>query len=123
MEQTEVLSPSKQETKHYFTKAQNLHINFQAARKELVDGELRSTGSVSAQFTPDGAGFGRFYTDDPALIKFLDARVAEVGDIFGPDEYQKLLVPAEKRAEDLERKLTQANDLIKKLQAEGKLKK
>jgi hypothetical protein len=107
--------------KHYFSKAQNLFLSLRVGRKELIDGEIKRVDDKYAQFTPIGDGFGRFFTKDPETIELMDARIAEVGDIFGPDEYQKRSVPAEKRNEMLERELSQANELIKQLQKSGKL--
>lgn len=81
------------------------------------------TGGIFAQFTPvGGSGFGSFWTDDPDAIRLMDERVKKVGDVFDAAEYQRRIVPPEKRAEMLERELTQANALIAKLQATGKLK-
>lgn len=114
---------AKVEGKHYYSKSQALYICLRVGKKELVDGEMKTGEGKYAQFTPIGDGFGRFYSTDPEVIELMDQRVAEVGDVFGPVEYQRRSIPAEKRSEMLERELSQANELIAKLQAEGKLRK
>lgn len=113
---------AKSEGKHYFSRAQGLFLSLRVGKKELVDGEVRETGARYAQFSPIGDGFGRFFTSDPETIELMDERVAEVGDVFGPDEYQKRSIPAEKRNELLERELVQKNELIAKLTRDGKIK-
>lgn len=113
---------AKEAIRHYFSKSQSLYICLRVGKKEIVDGEMRTGEGKYAQFSPIGDGFGRFATSDPEVIQLMDERIEQVGDVFGPEEYQKRSIPAEKRNEILERELKTANDLLAKLRAEGKLK-
>ena len=65
---------------------------------------------------------GEFATSDPETIRLLDERIERIGDVFGPEEYQKRLIPPDQRADQLERQLKIANQLIEQLQKQGKLK-
>jgi hypothetical protein len=116
------MSDTQPTGKFYYSAAQHLCLSLRHDHRELIGGEVVMTGGKIAQFTPSGAGFGSFFTADPEMIRLLDERVEKVGDVFGPDEYQRRIIPAERRAEMLERDLVQANALIAKLQAAGKLK-
>jgi len=116
------MSEQAREGKFYYSQAQHLCLSLRHDHRELIGSESVLTGGKMAQFTPCGAGFGSFFTDDPETIKLLDERVAKVCDVFDAAEYQKRLIPPDKRADMLERELKQANDLIAQLQKQGKLK-
>lgn len=61
--------------------------------------------------------FGSLTTSDPEIQAALDKRIVEVGDIFGPDEFARRSIPAEKRVEMMARELEQTNRLLADLQA------
>ena len=66
-------------------------------------------------FTPQADGFGRFVTDDPDMIAYLDKRMTEIGDIFDGAEYQRRTTPPDVRIAQQERELTESNRLIEEL--------
>ncbi len=105
------------ETKHYYSRSKGLHICMDPGRMESVDGSMTRVGEVHVQFAEIG-DFGYYQTDDTSIQAALDKREREVGDVFGPKLYQKLSVPAELRADNLERELADKNRLIAQLTAE-----
>jgi len=66
-------------------------------------------------FTPQADGFGRFVTDDPEMIAYLDQRTKEIGDVFDGGEYQRRTTPPDVRIAQQERELTESNRLIDEL--------
>lgn len=84
-----------------------------------IDGEAKRVGEHIIQFVPMGRDkFGYYTTEDPDEIAYLNKRVTETGDIFGPEEYLKRSTPPEIRAEMLTRKVEDQNRLIAELQAQ-----
>jgi hypothetical protein len=65
-------------------------------------GLLQRTNVKLIEFYPQGDNYGRLVTDDPEVIKFLNKRVEEVGDVFGPQEYTRRTTPMEQRIRQME---------------------
>jgi hypothetical protein len=104
----------------YYSASQGLYICISVGSLKEVAGQTVRLGEKAVQFGPTGRDkFGVCRVTDPDVIAFLDRRVAEVGDIFGEEEYQRRAVPAEDRARVAQRRLEEANSLIRKLQAEN----
>ncbi|HUT24221.1 MAG TPA: hypothetical protein VM492_07775 [Sumerlaeia bacterium] len=83
-----------------------------AGMSKVLDGK-------QINFTPQADGFGRFVTDDPEMIAYLDQRMKEVGDIFDGAEYQRRTTPPDVRIAQQERELTENNRLIEQLRREN----
>ena len=75
---------------------------------QVIDGK-------SVSFTPQADGFGRFVTDDPEVIAYLEKRSAEVGDVFDGAEYQRRTTPLDVQVAQQQRELTEQNRLIEDL--------
>lgn len=103
----------------FYSASKGLFICASHGEMQSVGGESKRLGEKHIQFREVG-DFGMFTTSDPELIAYLDKRQAEVSDVFGPEEYQKRIVPAEMRADDLERRLIDANRLIAQLRDKKK---
>jgi len=86
-----------------------------------VEGTLRMVDPPLIQFTPlPGQPFGYFKTEDPDVIAYLRARMANGGDVVGEEEFAKAMVPAEQRAkllEDANRVLLEENRLLRQVKA------
>jgi hypothetical protein len=88
--------------KTYYSESAGLNVPVGKLRRIMQDGQATLIEPQRIQFARIGADkFGSFTTDDPEIIAALDERAERVGDIFGPEEYQKRIVPAEMRAERL----------------------
>jgi hypothetical protein len=122
MSETQQALAQQPKGKHYFSTSRSLGLSLKPGHREMMGGEMVWVGGIFADFMPNGAGFGQFYTEDPETIRLMDEVVAQGGNVFGPDEYQKRLIPADQRADMLERELQTANALIAKLKAQGKIK-
>lgn len=107
------------ESKTYYSKSKGLFICASHGEMKDVGGESKRVGEKHIQFREIG-DFGMFTTSDPELIAYLDKRAEEVQDVFGPEMYQKLIVPPEMRADALERQLQDANRLIEELKRNKK---
>lgn len=116
------MTKEKVEPQTYYSRSRGLMICAVHGEMTQSDGETKRQGEKHVQFAPAGveSDFGVFRTSDPELIEFLDNRIVETHDIFGPEEYNKLIVPADVRNAMLERQLTDANRLIGILKAQGK---
>lgn len=107
------------ESRTFYSKSRGLLICADPGKMIQMDGETKRVGEKRIEFRPVG-DFGIFQTTDPELIAYLDKRIVDVGDVFGPAEYQKRIVPPEMRADALERELQDANRLIAQLKAQKK---
>ena len=109
------------EPKTYYSRSKGLMICASHGRLESMDGESKRVGEKHIQFGPAGveSDFGIFRTADTELIEYLDERVETVKDVFGAEEYNRLIIPADVRAGMLERQLQDANRLIALLKDRG----
>lgn len=115
---------SKSNLKHYFSAAQNMYVNINPGKRVLEEGNVARIGEKGAQFLPNGSGYGQLITDDPEVIEWMEKHIKDGNnDIFTQQEYNKRLMTPGQTIESLERKVTEQNALIAKLQAEGKLGK
>src|SRR5262245_50748429 len=106
------------ETRTFYSKSKGLFICANHGEMKDVGGESKRLGEKHIQFREVG-DFGMFSTNDPELIEFLERRAAHEGDVFGPEKYQKLIVPPEMQIDALERRLVDANRLIEELRRQG----
>lgn len=108
----------------YYTRSASLCISAIKGRIEEIDGKKTRMGEKLVQFQSGSGGkrgtsydgYGKFETSDPELIEFLDNRCLTVGDIFGPEEYNRQMTPVEVREHEFERTLESKNQLIRELQ-------
>lgn len=105
------------ENKTYYTENAGLTCPVKAARRDPVTEKWIEAQYVTFRRIGQDA-FGSYSTSDPVEIEALDKRMVEVGDIFGPEEFNRRSVPADKRAGMLERELEKSNRLIAKLTAD-----
>jgi hypothetical protein len=66
-----------------------------------------------------------FCTDDPEIIAKLDKRMVEVGDVYGPEEYNRRVMSHEQRENAYQqeiRQLREQNRLLSDLSAKGNIK-
>lgn len=116
--------PPSKSVKHYYSIGQNMYVNVNPGKRVLEEGNVARIGEKGAQFLPNGSGYGVLITSDPEVIAWMDKHIADGNtDIFGQQEYNKRLLTPTQRVETLERKLQEQNELIAKLQSEGKLGK
>lgn len=79
-------------------------------------GQLMLVGESRARFQPIGhTPFGFYDTSNREEIEFL----SKCPDLMTEEQYQKAIIPAEKRAEAAERTLQTKNRLIEQLEAEN----
>lgn len=113
----------------FYSTAGALTIHMSAGKQVMHEGQLQRMGERIIEFHSSGAEtYGRFVTSDPDEIAFLDRRMLEVGDVFGPEEYGRRTIPAEVRAsaaeqlvETQQREIGNLNRILADLQAQGKL--
>lgn len=115
----------------FYSYAPNLSISANKGKERLQEGgTYRRVGEKLIQFTDTGDGYedekgihkplGRFVTDDPELIKFLEDRIAVTGDVIDQKEYNRLIVPPAEREAKMQRQIEEQNRLIADLQKSGK---
>lgn len=102
----------------YYSRSTNLVISAIKGEQVLQDGKLVRFGEKIITFFDQGDGFGRYSTDDPELIEFLEERRTTAGDILTAREYNEQTTPLEIRLQSRDRELSEANRLIEKLQAQ-----
>lgn len=99
----------------FYSESRGLMITITPPQRVIEDGMSKVIGGRTVQFTPMGQSkFGSLTTDDPEIIEAL----RKCPDVFDALEFNKRSVPAEKRLEETERKLFEANRLLEKLKAE-----
>jgi len=113
--------------KTYYSESAGLNVPVGKLRRIMQDGQATLIEPQRIQFSRIGADhFGSFVTDDPEIIAALDERVAKIGDIFGPEEYQKRTTDPKMRADLLEaenhRLLAEHNRLLAMLQKQQQSK-
>jgi len=113
------------EPKTYYSEITGLSISAVKGELTQIAGERVRVGEKIIQFAPMGSSnFGSFTTTDPELIAFLEHRVRTVGDVFGPEEYYRRIVPTEQQIKDLKSRLIETeNRLAEVLKQQGKLPK
>lgn len=84
------------------------------------DGASRRMGWKIVEFMPQADNWGRFVTDDPEVIAYMERKIAEGSpDIVRPAEYTEKTTPDHIRAREakvaLERTLTENNRLLEKI--------
>lgn len=91
----------------------------------MNNGTVERVTRAPVKFVRMGASqFFSYNATDPVEIESLDARVINVGDIFGPEEFNKRITPDSERLSAYEsqiRELKQQNSLLEALRAQGKL--
>lgn len=118
------------ETKTFYSPAAGLTISPPGMKGKFmnIDGEQKRAGETIIQFVPmgghringvkGGKEYGYYTTADPAEIAYLERRALELGDVFGPEEYNKQTTPPQIRAEQASRVIEDQNRLIADLQAQ-----
>lgn len=118
--------PADSKVRVYYSESAELAIGAIKGKVVEVDGKHTRIGEKIIKFSANMGGrkgymydgFGIFQTDDPELIEYMDKRCAEVGDVFGPEEYRNRLKPNAERMADANRMIEDRNALIAKLQEE-----
>ena len=113
------------EMRTFYSKAGHLTFYPEPPRRVIEDGQSKVLDSDPIEFSPTGVdSWGQFTTSDPAKIAACEAR----SDVVGPDGYYNAITPDSVRAgllksvvDDLQRMIVAQNDLIAKLQAQGKI--
>lgn len=105
-------------TRTYYSAAAGLICWATPPQRVFEAGETKVLDGKQVSFTPQADNFGRFVTTDPEIIKYLDWRAKEVGDVFDGNEYTKRTTPPEVRAKQQERVIFEQNRLIADLQGQ-----
>lgn len=108
-------------TKSYYSK-HGLSMPVTKLQYLTVDGQTTKIEPRYIEFARIGQDkFFMFTTNEPEVQAVLDKRIVEVGDIFGPEEYNRQAVPAEMRAkqatEENSRLIAENNRLMAMLNA------
>lgn len=97
----------------FYSEARGLVITIEPPQRIIEDGMSKVIGGRTVHFTPLGQDkFGYLTTDDLKVIEALE----KCPDVFDEAEFNRRSVPAEKRVEDLERKIEVQNRLLAQLQ-------
>lgn len=112
--------------REYYSTSRGLVLHPNPGKPIMQNGQLSSerAGEKIIQFHEFG-DFGRYITDDPEEIAFLDQQIAKGrNDILTPDLYNDRVTPDSVKIDALrrahgenERRLTEQNKLIQELQA------
>jgi len=113
----------------FYSASGNLLIHMDPGKIVMQEGQVSRIGERFIQFRTFGADpHGQYTTSDPGEIDFLERRMLEQGDVFGPEEYARRTIPAEVRAtqarqqlEEANREIGNLNRLLADLQAQGKV--
>lgn len=108
---------AKMEEVTFYSRSCNLCISANKGRVLMQEGQAVRVDEKIIQFWDQGDGFGRFATDDPELIGFLNRRIEETGDVMTAMEYNRTSTPVEIRLAAKDRELEEANRLIRDLNA------
>lgn len=106
------------EKKVFFSSCASLIVSVTKGNMQRgAEGEFRRVNEKLVQFQDNGdGGYGRYMTDDKDEIAYLEKRAAEVGDVFGHEEFTKRTTPPEIRLKQMERELEESNKIIADMQ-------
>lgn len=108
------------ESRTFYSQSAGLAISPPGMKGKImeVDGASTRVGEKIIQFSAMGqTKFGSYETADEQIIQYLEKRAAEVGDVFGPERFNELTIPADIRIADLQRTIQSQNALLKDQEA------
>jgi len=117
------------ESRTFYSKSGHLRCYPKKPTRVIEDGQSKVIDGDPIEFIPNGVAhergmWGQFTTGDPELIAFLEAR----SDVVGPGEFNRAITPDSVRVKNLEddnskllREITEKNNLIKRLEQQGRL--
>lgn len=115
---TQTAAPPQTEWREYFSTTKSLTIHPSPGEQVMQNGKLVTFGDIIETFTPAG-DYGRLRTKNPVTIQWIENQIAAGrDDIFGSEEYNRRIVPAEVRlaqSQKEERKLQEKNEALEAL--------
>jgi len=99
-------------TKNFFSKSAGLTLWPTKSKRVIIDGMSQTVDGSPIEFQNMGNGWGKYSTDDPEQIEFLERRMIVAKDVFDQETYIDKTTPPEAKLADAKRQITTQNKLI-----------